>query len=151
MSTLSVAAVSAVIAISGCATADFEGDHAAEVRAVSEAYRAALQELDHDAIAAFWAEDATLMPSGGPDLAGGPAIRAMMSENYPLLRDVELDVVSSEIQVSGDFAFEVTSYEERLGAADGTDVQLSGRYLFVWRREASGAWKILRGMYNYTR
>ena len=122
----------------------------AGVRAASEAYLEALLRLDHVAAASFWAEEALLMPSGGPDVVGHKGVASMMSENYPELRFVEVDVLSSEIRVSGDLAFEVTHHEERLGAPDGEDLEMAGRYLFVWQRDKSGAWKILRGMYNYT-
>lgn len=122
----------------------------AEVRAASQAYLAALLRLDHSAAAACWTEDALLMPSGGPDLVGYHGIAAMMSENYPKIRFVEVEVLSREVRVSGDVAFEVVHYDERIGAPDGSDLELSGRYLFVWRCESPGVWKILRGMYNYT-
>jgi len=122
----------------------------AEVRAASQAYLAALRRLDHDSASSFWAEEALLMPSGGSDLVGNEGVTAMMSENYPKIRFVEVDILSSEVRVCGDLAFEVAHYDERLGAPDGSDLELSGRYLFVWQREPSGVWKILRGMYNYT-
>ena len=122
----------------------------AEVREASQVYMAALLRLDHSAAAACWADEALLMPSGGPDLVGYKGIAAMMSENYPQIRFVEVEVRSREVRVSGDHAFEVVHYDERLGAPDGSELELSGRYLFVWRRESSGVWKILRGMYNYT-
>lgn len=121
----------------------------AEVEEASRRYVDALRQLDYEAASSTWAEGALLMPSGAPDLAGGAAIHAMMEENYPQLRFIELEIKSTEIEVSGDLAFEVTHYDERIGMPDGNDVDRSGRFLFVWRRESSGEWKIHRGMYNY--
>ena len=121
-----------------------------QVRGASDRYMDALRRLDHEAAGATWAEDALLMPSGAPDLKGGPAIRAMMADVYPTIRFVELKVRSTEIRVAGELAFEVTHYEERIGGPDGTDVDLDGRMVLIWGRDPSGGWKILRGMYNYT-
>jgi len=90
------------------------------------------------------------MPSGAPDLVGHEGIAGMMSENYPKIRFVEVEVRSREIRIAGDLAFEVTHYDERIGAPDGSDLELSGRYIFVWKQDSAGVWKILRGMYNYT-
>jgi uncharacterized protein (TIGR02246 family) len=124
-------------------------DVQAEVREASARYFDTLRRLDHEAASSMFAEDALLMPPGGPDLAGGVAIHAMMAEAYPPLRFIELELKSTEIEVRGDLAFEVTHYDERVGMPDGTDVEHSGRFLVVWRRESSGEWRILRGMYNH--
>ena len=122
----------------------------AQVRETSARYWDTLRRLDHEAASSMFAEDALLMPSGAPDLAGGAAIHAMFEQVYPSLRFIELELKSTEIEVSGDSAFEVTHYDERVGLSDGSDVEHSGRFLVVWRRESSGEWKIIHGMYNYT-
>lgn len=102
-----------------------------EVREATQAYVDALRRLDHDGAASAWADDALLMPYGAPDLVGGPATHAMMSADYPELRFVELDIRSTEVEISGDLAFEVTHYDERIGMPNGEDLNLSGRVLFV--------------------
>ena len=76
-----------------------------EVREASQECVDALRRLNHDGAAAAWADDALLMPSGAPDFVGGPAIHAMMSENYPKLRFVDLDIRSirsNEVEIHGD-------------------------------------------------
>ena len=120
-----------------------------EVLDASRAYCDSVARLDAAAVASAWADDGVIMSPAVGDLTGPHAIHEFLSQGYPTMESVDLDLTSQEVEVMGDLATEVAHYKETLHMADGSKQHLSGRYIFLWRRDASGAWKIHRGIFNY--
>lgn len=120
-----------------------------EVVSASKAYMDSVVRLDAEAVAYAWADDGVIMPPAMGDFRGPQAIYELLSQVYPTMESVDASITSQEVEVMGDVATEVTHYEETLHGVDGSEVHLSGRMVFIWRRDAAGAWKIHRGIFNY--
>jgi ketosteroid isomerase-like protein len=49
----------------------------------------------------------------------------------------------AELSASGDLGFTIGRYQSRRMDADGQPIVRTGTYLSIWRREESGAWKVV--------
>lgn len=82
-----------------------------------------------------------IVPGGqihGPD-AVRAAIAPALSDDGSLTWDPE----RGELAASGDLGFTVGRFESRPPEAAGADVASTGQYVTIWRKDASGAWKVL--------
>jgi uncharacterized protein (TIGR02246 family) len=135
----------------GCAPAepaapnvDLAAEEAA-IRTRSEAIAAAEQAKNGPAMAAFYAEDVVVHPSGSPRLSGRAAYQeyftGLMSQLPP---DASLVSTTGGITVasSGDMAVETGSSQFTMG---GTTT--AGKYLVVWRK-ISGEWLVAALSWN---
>jgi uncharacterized protein (TIGR02246 family) len=135
----------------GCAPAepaapnvDLAAEEAA-IRTRSEAIAAAELAKNAPAVAAFFAEDVVVHPSGSPRLSGRAAYQdffsGLMSQLPP---DASLASTTGSITVaaSGDLAVETGTSQFTLG---GTTT--AGKYLVVWRK-VNGEWLVAALSWN---
>lgn len=125
-----------------------EKEPRAAVLAASEAYGETVRRADADAVAGFWTEDAVMWPPDGPDLHGRDEILALLRAAYPQVTVEEMVVRDREIEPLGGAVIELATYSERLRVGDEAPQEVRGRYVFVWKRQGDGSWKIHRGIYN---
>jgi len=139
------------VLVAGCAPSepaappvDLAAEEAA-IRTRSQAISAAEQAKDAAAVAAFYAEDAIIHPSGMPRISGRTAYQeffsGMMSQLPP---DASLVSTTGSITVaaSGDMAVETGSSQFTIG---GTAT--AGKYLVVWRK-INGEWMVTALSWN---
>lgn len=104
---------------------------------------------DAAALADALTDDAILMAPGVPDLRGRAAVRAAAEQMFSALRITDFKIQTSEIDVIGDTAYEVSTYSETLHPKDGVPTPVQGRYLIVWKQRADGRWLIHRNLFNF--
>ncbi|MEX0692425.1 MAG: nuclear transport factor 2 family protein [Gemmatimonadales bacterium] len=109
-------------------------------------YATALRNNDPAGVAALWTDDAVYMDAGTPTVVGRVALDSLVQGIFATNRLTEVTENTDEILVSQDMAVQRGTYLETLQPQSGAAVTLRGRYLFVWRRQADGSWKIARGM-----
>lgn len=115
-----------------------------EFESPSDAWEAAWNAGDVDAIAALYAEDAVLLPQGSEPVEGRAAIREfwqMVMESDP---GVTTDIETVEADVIGDVAIERGAYVNTGPDGDHRD---HGKFIAIWSK-ADGEWKILRDIFN---
>lgn len=111
----------------------------AEIEALTDAYEAAAQAGDADAIAGLYADDAVLHPASNPAVRGRAAVDAYLAASHAEPTEMTLtttDVVASE---AGDLAYEA-------GTAVWPDGP--GKYLTVYRRMPDG-WRIVADTWSH--
>jgi uncharacterized protein (TIGR02246 family) len=97
----------------------------------------------------LYAEDAVVMPNNETTLYGKTELKAWWEEYFETFRITSSVETERAINVAGNQAFErhgftVTIVPKRQGAKIRDDI----RSLIVWKREADGAWKIARHIWN---
>lgn len=138
------------IALVACATAQPAGDAAeAEIRQASERFWGARERGDASAFAAQFTEDGILMIPGMNDSVGRDAIRELSQRRFANVKTSGFKVHRREIDVAGDAAYEVAWYSET-STSSGESYRMEGRYLNVWKRDADGAWRVQRNLYNFS-
>lgn len=119
------------------------------VTAADAALQEAVSDKDLDAILAFYAEDAVLLPAAEPIVVGKPAIRVEW-QHILSIPDFQNESALTKIDVSsnGDMAYSMGTYLATMLGEDGTPAAEAGKWLSVWKRQADGSWRVVADMYN---
>jgi uncharacterized protein (TIGR02246 family) len=116
--------------------------------AIAEGYKAFEQAYyrgDADAIGRMYTEDAELLVPEAPTISGREAIaqvwKMIVGSGGNTVR-----VKIGEVQESGDGAYEVGTFT---ASARDDSVLNAGKYIVIWKRQASGEWCIHRDIFNW--
>lgn len=121
-----------------------EDDAMAQITAGTEAWEAGWKAGDAAAIAALYADGATLMPPGADPVTGQAAIQAFWQAALDSADGMTSSLETKEVQSYGDMAVEIGSYVDT--AADGSHAG-HGKWVAVWQK-VDGSWKIIRDIWN---
>lgn len=117
------------------------------IRAAGAAWDGAWKGLNADALAAFYAPDAVLMPETARTARGAAAIRDFLGIYTGLLAEGGYTVLidsAADVEVSGNLAIRSGTYA--ITDSSGTSVD-TGKWLQTWRR-TDGRWLISRDIRN---
>jgi len=117
------------------------------IRAVADAYQAAMLAGDAAAAAAVYRDDAVEMPPGVPPIQGRAAIEQYFRGMFGSCRFTEFTLSHTELRASGDVAFAAGTSPARLTPNGGPPVEASGKYLVVLKR-TGGAWRVAYSIHN---
>ncbi len=118
------------------------------IRAAGELGFDALSKGDAASVAAFYSEDALLMPANKPYVVGRRAIKEAFAEEFTdnMKAGVTLEMDEMDIGVSGTLAWRTGTF---LGTGRDGKPQGSGKFLQVWEKQADGLWQITHSMFNF--
>ncbi len=133
--------VSLFLLITACTQSPPPAD-SSDITSRSEAWEAALNAADIDALVALYTDDARLLPPNGEMTIGRDAVRAEFITMIDAGFSSEL--TSVEAVVSGDIAYNVGTYTTTLG---GEQVDV-GKFIETWHRGDDGQWRIANDIYN---
>lgn len=108
----------------------------------SDAWEAALNAPDLDALVELYASDARLMPPNGPMAMGVEAVR----DSFGAMIDAGLGgtLTTVEARVAGDMGHNIGVYE----LSAGGEVVDTGKFVEIWARGADGTWRIVADIWN---
>lgn len=139
----------AVAVLAGCATARTAGDAPARILQLDAEWSEAAQSRDVDRVVSYWADDATVLPPGGPAIVGKAAIREFVAKSFenPSFR---ISWKTNDVVMSPDgaFAYGLGTNRVNVTAPDGTPVTIDGKAVTIWRREKDGSWKCIVDIWN---
>lgn len=93
-------------------------------------------------------EDARLLPEDAPMVVGREAIGAYWQQGFDAgVRDLQLGLVAVEM-VGDDTMIETGTWAVTVPTEDGGTMQVGGKTLVVWKREADGVWRMSQDMWN---
>ena len=122
------------------------GDPESEIRALDQAWLAAIAAKDVEAIVKLYAKDGVLMPHAPP--ASGPEAIGKVWSEFLALPGFMLTFrpVRVEVAKAGDLAIDMGTYLLAFESGQG-EVRDMGKYVVVWRK-TDGAWKVLADIFN---
>lgn len=119
-----------------------------EIRRLAAERESRIQRLEFDEmVAAFYADDATMMPSGAATIRGREAIGEFWRET-PEQGLVALTLETQQVEVCGDMGFEIGRFNRTVRPQHGAPFQERGKHLVIYRRMPDGAWKAVAEMFN---
>ena len=135
--------------LAACAKVPVGGDAVVELRTTDRALQAAVDSKDAERVASYYAEDAVMMPMAEPVIVG----RAAIEEEWGHILEIpglastnELNWIA--VSDSGDLGYTAGSYNARMEVKAGGVEDEPGKWVSVWRRDASGQWRIVMDIYN---
>src|SRR5512132_1552164 len=131
----------------GCAKkADVAGSQAA-LRTADEEWTKTVGNVD--AFVGYMAPDGSIMPPNEPATTGTDNVRAWATTMFAMPGfSVVWTPTHVEVAQSGELGYTTGTYQLNMqgpGGAPGSD---SGKYLTVWKKDASGGWKVLYDAFN---
>jgi ketosteroid isomerase-like protein len=126
-------------------------DPVAEARAAIEASNAKFSEVfargDAAALATLYTSDAMLFPPGEEVVRGNVSIGQYWKKAHEG-GVASAQPTTTDVERSGDVAYETGKVELVLRAEGKPDVSASAKYLVVWKRQPDGVWKLHRDIWN---
>lgn len=108
----------------------------------SEKWEDLLNAGDVEGLVSLYTEDARVMPPNSPMKVGREAVREEFGAM--VAAGMSGDLVSIESRAAGDIAFNIGTYELRIG--DG--VVDTGKWIETWERGEDGTWRISSDIWN---
>jgi uncharacterized protein (TIGR02246 family) len=123
----------------------------AAITSVLSAYEAALNASDTEAVRRLYAEDVVLMRPFRPSVVGKAAVR-QPSVAGPRVSKLNIKFTIAEIvEMAPDWAFARTNSAGTITVtATGATSPEANQELFIFRKDADGAWKIARYSFSPT-
>ncbi len=134
-----------LLVVGACRGADRAREEAALLRADREFAEASAREGRMAWLRVF-AEEAAIAPAGAPFVRGLPAIRdyyARTEFSPGTLRWTPLD---ADVSAAGDLGYTIGTWE--LPGDGGRRPAARGKYVTIWRKQATGSWKVVLDLGN---
>jgi|SRR5215475_7382809 len=121
-----------------------------EIQKATAELLAAVNSSDYRRLLAVWSEDGVLMPPNHPAVRGRADLEKYFKERFSKSR-FRFVFTFSDIQLTGDVAFERLAYTAVMWPAAGSEpVEDAGKGLHVYRRQPDG-WKLAVDIWNSDR
>jgi uncharacterized protein (TIGR02246 family) len=112
-----------------------------EAYASADAFLAAYERGDAAACAAFYTEDATVLPGDRPVAIGRAEIEALFAGIFKQGAK-KLSLIPGEVSCDGDLAYEIGTAILEIPQSDGSLLFDERRYLTVLKRQSDGSWRM---------
>jgi uncharacterized protein (TIGR02246 family) len=129
--------------------ADASAQARVEITRARDAFWAAHERGDAKGLAMQLTNDAVLFAPDMGEVRGRTAIEDAARQMFAQLSVRNFKILSQELDICGDTAYELTTYSETLQPAGAAANDVRGRYLIVWRRDTDGAWRVHRNLFNF--
>jgi uncharacterized protein (TIGR02246 family) len=118
-----------------------------EIRTLVQEWENAAAASDSRAIAALYAESATLLPPGQPPINGRQNIQTFW-RGFLDAGASDAKLTPTAIRGSEPCFYEIGQYSAMLPQPTGGTARGTGRYLVVWERQSDGTLKIAADMFG---
>jgi uncharacterized protein (TIGR02246 family) len=124
----------------------------AAIRTAATDWTKAAEAKDVEKFLSFYSDDATVYSPGAPAMSGADARRKFWSEAFGL-PEIQVKIATTKIEAarSGDIAYETGTFEESFKDPKGKPVNVTGKYVVVWKKQANGQWKAIVDIFNSDR
>jgi uncharacterized protein (TIGR02246 family) len=129
-------------------SADPQSEAEAGIKQFNEAAMAAFRNQDASAAAALWTENTRFLPPGGDVITGRAGVQAFWQSGFDQgTYDCVLETV--EVQSLGDgVASEIGRSVVSVRLEDGSTLEVRGKSVCIFRREADGIWRADVDIFN---
>lgn len=147
MASLALAAVTAP-AFSAVRSGAPQDATLAELVKRREDWVTALHTKQLDSILNFYAADGAFLQPSGERITGAAALRNLFQTIMTMFNS-DLILHSLNLETSGDLAYDSGDFEENLtNIATGAKIASKGSYVTIYKRQASGSWKIVQQVWT---
>ncbi|MBI1741556.1 SgcJ/EcaC family oxidoreductase [Candidatus Acetothermia bacterium] len=108
---------------------------------------AAVSRGDAVALAAFYQEDAKLLPPNSQMVTGRQHIQEFW-QAFLQTGTVQLTLETKDVDSRSDLAYEVGGYTLKIQPKSGSAMTDMGKYVTIWKRQTDGSWKIAVDTWN---
>jgi len=124
-------------------------DAAATLRSADSAYSAGLRSMDVPGLVELYAPDAVMYPPGEPNVVGIDAVREF-AKAFAATPSLTMSAERQTIVVSqsGDLGYVVNWVQTTAVDAHGKPTAERSRDIHLWRRDATGQWKVVVDFWN---
>jgi len=121
----------------------------AAIQALNQEWEKHFENHDPAGLVALFTEDCVRMPQGGPATVGRPALEAAYRQDFAEVWETgaKVKLNAEEIVISGEYAF-ARGVDILVQVQDGRQVEETGKWLFVFRRQRDGIWKYHWSTFN---
>jgi uncharacterized protein (TIGR02246 family) len=150
MTRIGAIALTVSVALAGTAcSADLKAEETALMKRDAEWSAVAYEAKDLEKILSFWADDAVVIPSGGPVADGKPAIRAFVQGALavPGFR-IRWTTTKATLSPDGKLAYLRSTSETTVSGPDGKPQTMESRATTVWRKDPDGLWRCVLDIWN---
>lgn len=150
MKLIAVAVLVVGLSVSACASVPSVSGSTEDLLRTDREWAALASEgKDVERILSFWSDDATIAPPGVPLITGKAAIRTFVEQSLAT-PGFHIGWTPAQASVSGDgtMGYTTGTNTTTLPGPEGKLLTVTGRYVTVWRRDASGAWKCVADIWN---
>lgn len=118
----------------------------AAIEAAMKGYTADILSNDAAKIASWWTEDALYIDRAAPAVHGRAGLDSLVKGELGAMSITAASVEKDDLAVSGDLAYFIGRYHEVFQPRQGAAVENAGRFVFIWKRQSDGTWKIARSI-----
>jgi len=139
--------VALALASAGCAKkVDLEASRAS-LKAVEAQWSNAADNAD--SFVSFFAPDGALLPPNEPAVSGAENLHAWATRMMGMPGfSVSWQTNVADVSKSGDLGYTSGTYKLSMQGPDGEPISDHGKYLTVWRKDKTGAWKAVFDTFN---
>ncbi len=134
--------------VAATAAAPDEGAIRRVIDSMNTRFVAALERGDSLTAVASYADDAVIMMPNEQTWRGLDGAKKGFAGFLTQASIKNAKVSTDDVMVRGDLAVETGHYEWTIVPKGGKEMKDKGKYLTVWKRQADGAWKIVRDINN---
>lgn len=138
----------AMIFATGCQQAGPANLSEADIEAIKVSDKAWQEHAlanDWEALASLYAENAMYMAPNQSAIIGRDNLQSYMESQPPT---TAVEIVTHEIDGSGDFAFSRGTYTQTFSQEGMDPITDSGKYLAILKKQEDGSWLIIRDIFN---
>src|SRR5262245_12915799 len=117
------------------------------VEAGTKAFTEAYNSKNAKAMAEAYAEDAIAFPADAPQVSGRENI-AKMWQGFMDAGFTDFTVTTKEAEEDSKFGYSSGVWTGKAKDKDGKPVDLTGKYVTIWKKDADGKLKLYRNIFN---
>ena len=150
MTQMAAIVLAASMALAGTARgADLKAEEASLMKRDAEWSAVAYEAKDLEKILSFWADDAVVIPSGGPVADGKAKVRAFVQGALAIPGfKIRWTTTKATLSPDGKFAYLQSTTETTVNGPDGKPQSMDSRATTVWRKDPDGLWRCVLDTWN---
>lgn len=116
----------------------------AELVQADEAFAATVGAEGLSAWTSFFTSDGAMVQEGVGEVRGAEELQAIMDAAEAAIDITHFTWAPTRAEVSsaGDLGYTVGNYHRIFRGPDGVEMESTGTYVSIWRRQADGSWKV---------